>query len=108
MLANEFVGLYRENAKLGRDLEELMQMKLVHKEYTESWTYILRSAVKGFGGDILGGSDELDQKETKINEKQAEYNRNIAAFNVRFNDSISRRNKTVFNGAEEVHFLDNR
>lgn len=91
-LANEFVGLYRESAKLGRDLEELTELELAYKEYSNSWTYFFRSAAKGFGGDILGGSDELDQKEAKINEKQAEYNRNIVSFNVRLNDSISRRN----------------
>lgn len=86
-LSNEFVGLYRERAKLGRDLEELTQMKLIHKERSEFWLAKLRARIK-----VFGESNELAKAEQKINEKQVEYNKNKGAWDIKFNDLIIRRN----------------
>ena len=86
-LANEFAAIYRERAKLGRDLEELTQLRLTHKEHFESWLSRIRARLK-----VFGKSEELAKNEQKINEKQAEYNKNKEAWDIKFNDSLIRRN----------------
>lgn len=91
-LAIKFTEIYRNRIRASKYTEELRQMRLAHKERSESWETYAEAAIRGAFGDAFGVSNELKSLKQKIDEKQDEYNKLIEFTNTKFNDLVLLRN----------------